>query len=97
MIAEKYGVSVEAIMKFNNLEGRKLSPRQKLQIPAPEDIAQIEETTTEEDRAETQVTEAADSTAVTENAAVEEDDLGNVKNDFRAVALDDFHVLLLLV
>ena len=80
VIAEKYGVSVEAIMKFNNLEGRKLSPRQKLQIPAPEDIAQIEETTTEEDRAVTQVTEAADSTAVTENAAVEEETAVMFKN-----------------
>ena len=30
MIAEKYGVSVTAIMKVNNLEGRKLSARQKL-------------------------------------------------------------------
>ena len=37
-IAEKYGVSVEALMKVNNLTGRKLENRQKLIIPDPEDI-----------------------------------------------------------
>lgn len=36
-IAQKYGVSVEAIMKANNLTGRKLANRQKLIIPDPED------------------------------------------------------------
>ena len=35
VIAEKYGVTVEAIMKANNLTGRKLSKRQKLVIPEP--------------------------------------------------------------
>ena len=35
VIAEKYGVSAEAIMKANNLSGRKLSKRQKLTIPEP--------------------------------------------------------------
>lgn len=34
-IAEKYGVSVEAIMKANGLTGRKLTRRQKLIIPSP--------------------------------------------------------------
>lgn len=33
VIAEKYGVSVETIMKANNLSGRKLENRQKLIIP----------------------------------------------------------------
>lgn len=33
VIAEKYGVEVEAIMAANNLKGRKLSNRQKLRIP----------------------------------------------------------------
>ena len=35
VIAEKYGVTVEAIMKANNLTGRKLQNRQKLIIPEP--------------------------------------------------------------
>ncbi len=34
-IAEKYGVSVGAIMQANNLKSRKLSKRQRLQIPLP--------------------------------------------------------------
>lgn len=33
-ISEKYNVSVESIMKANNLKGRKLTNRQKLKIPA---------------------------------------------------------------
>lgn len=33
VIAEKYGVTVEAIMEFNDLKGRKLKNRQKLRIP----------------------------------------------------------------
>ena len=35
VIAEQYGVTVEDIMKANNLKGRKLSKRQKLIIPYP--------------------------------------------------------------
>lgn len=35
VIAENYGVTVEAIMKANNLTGRKLTNRQKLIIPEP--------------------------------------------------------------
>lgn len=35
MIAKKYGVSVDAIMKANNLSGRKLTKRQNLIIPYP--------------------------------------------------------------
>ena len=44
VIAEKYGVTVESIMKANNLKGTKLSNRQKLIIPDPEDIVGLEET-----------------------------------------------------
>lgn len=40
VIAENYGVTVEAIMKANNLTGRKLSNRQKLIIPLPGETAQ---------------------------------------------------------
>lgn len=38
VIAEKYGVTTEALMKLNNLESRKLTSRQKLLIPTPEDM-----------------------------------------------------------
>ena len=43
VIAEKYGVTVESIMRANNLKGTKLSNRQKLIIPDPEDIVGLEE------------------------------------------------------
>lgn len=48
VIAEKYGVSVEAIMAANNLKGRKLSRRQKLIIPYPEDDVTQQEDAQEE-------------------------------------------------
>ena len=38
VIAEKYGVTVEAIMMVNNLTGRKLTKRQKLIIPEPGEV-----------------------------------------------------------
>ena len=38
VIAEKYGVTVEAIMQANGLKGRKLAKRQKLIIPMPGEI-----------------------------------------------------------
>ena len=44
VIADHYGVTVEAIMKANNLKGRKLSKRQKLIIPYPEDVVTVQET-----------------------------------------------------
>lgn len=40
-IAAKYGVTAEAIMKANNLKGRKLSKRQKLTIPEPGEYEDI--------------------------------------------------------
>ena len=43
VIAEKYGVSVEAIMKANGLTGRKLSKRQKLVIPFASETEEIAE------------------------------------------------------
>lgn len=43
VIAEKYGVSVEAIMKANGLKGRKLSKKQKLVIPFTSEIDDVVE------------------------------------------------------
>ena len=62
VIAEKYGVTVEAIMKANNLTGKKLSNRQKLIIPDPEEIVAAETA-----EAETETVETADTVAVAEN------------------------------
>ena len=52
VIAEKYGVSVDALIKFNNLPGRKLASRQKLIIPESEDIAQMALQTPEQETQE---------------------------------------------
>lgn len=63
VIAEKYGVTVEAIMMANNLTGRKLSKRQKLIIPEPGETPEVDFIYTEtETEAETEVTENEEST-----------------------------------
>lgn len=63
VIAEKYGVTVEALMKANNLSGRKLTKRQKLVIPDPDETAGAEDTLSHDmnETAEDALTEAADS------------------------------------
>ena len=61
VIAEKYGVTVEAIMTANNLTGRKLSKRQKLIIPEPGETPEVDFIYTETE-AETEVTENEEST-----------------------------------
>ena len=45
VIAEQYGVTVEAIMTANNLKGKKLNKRQKLLIPYPGESAGMAEET----------------------------------------------------
>ena len=56
VIAEKYGVTVEAIMKANGLKSRKLSRRQQLVIPSSSEITdaegEIEEAQTAEETGE---------------------------------------------
>ncbi len=62
IIARKYGVSVDAIMKANGLKGRKLSKRQKLIIPyADEDNA------AQTDPVQESIEEKADTTQVTDS------------------------------
>ena len=77
VIAEKYGVTVEAIMKANNLTGRKLSKRQKLVIPEPGETAETETTVPQEEgeaavETEETVTEQADSTELGSDPAKDE-------------------------
>ena len=67
-IAAKYGVSVNAIMKANNLNSRKLSKRQKLVIPAPGEYE--DETSTE--TSDIPATEVADSTAAADTVVLDE-------------------------
>ena len=74
VIAEQYGVTVEAIMAANNLKGRKLAKRQKLVIPYPEDTSKVreEDTSAEADPGiGMEIPEAEDSTlAVTPKTKV---------------------------
>ena len=77
VIAEKYGVTVEAIMMANNLTGRKLSKRQKLVIPEPGETietaspASPEEVETIDRTVETR-TEPSDTTNVISDLPTEE-------------------------
>ena len=83
VIAEKYGVSVESIMKLNNLEGRKLSSRQKLQIPDPDEvIGEAEAVSTQEDAPADTVT-VADS-ASTAIAAGENEEAAVISHNVKA-------------
>ena len=80
VIAEKYGVTVEAIMMVNNLTGRKLTKRQKLIIPEPgetvaPDLISPEpgrDMTKDEEKAVTALEEPADTT-VTEIPDIDPD------------------------
>lgn len=66
-IAEKYGVTVEAIMKANGLTGRKLSNRQKLVIPDPDETFEeaVPAEASEDARSEEKLAEeAADTVSV---------------------------------
>ena len=58
-IADKYGITVNALMKANNLTDRKLSKRQKLIIPSPEEFPEDivpDETVSEENPADSTAT-----------------------------------------
>ena len=74
VIADHYGVSVESIMKANNLKGRKLEKRQKLIIPYPEDVVTEQETPA-----------AADSTADMAEPIIAASDSTNVSDTVAAV------------
>lgn len=87
MIAQKYGVPVSALMKFNNLETRKLKSRQKLQIPTQDDINSMTEESVESVQTEEadSKTENTDSTS-TEAVPVSEE-VHTGRNDIKAALL----------
>ena len=66
-IAAKYGITVDALMKANNLTDRKLSKRQKLVIPSPEEFPA--DSVPEDNISEEHL---SDTTAVTDSAAFDE-------------------------
>ena len=69
-IAEKYGVTVEALMEINNLTGRKLSKRQKLIIPTEDESAHMSDAKIGED--EDVLQETADTTALADSSLFQE-------------------------
>lgn len=76
VIAEKYGVTVDAIMKANNLTGRKLAKRQKLVIPEPGEIVETVPETTETESeipAEVEIEVTPSDTTIIETVLTEED------------------------
>ena len=95
VIAEKYGVTVEAIMMVNNLTGRKLTKRQKLIIPEPgetvaPDLISPEpgrDMTKDEEKAVTALEEPADTT-VTE--------IPDIDPDWLFAPKDEVNVTLIL-
>ena len=70
-IAEKYGVTVEALMEINGLTGRKLTKRQKLIIPTEEEAAQAQAYDNALEDGET-LLDASDTTAVTDTLMLPE-------------------------
>ena len=89
VIAEKYGVTAEAIIKANNLSGRKLAKRQKLNIPEPGEYPE-EDITVEE--------EAADETAGTDETeeVQETEEAQNTEPDWMFIPKKDVKVTLIL-
>ena len=55
MIAEKYGVSVEALMKANNLSSPKIAKRQKLVIPASDWVPENSDNESETETSEAEI------------------------------------------
>ena len=70
-IAEKYGVTVEALMEINGLTGRKLTKRQKLIIPTEEEAAQAQADDNGLEDGET-LQDTSDTTAVTDTLMLPE-------------------------
>lgn len=89
VIAEKYGVTAEAIIKANNLSDRKLAKRQKLNIPEPGEYPEDDITVEEE---------AADETAGTDETeeAQETDETQNIEPDWMFIPKKDVKVTLIL-
>ena len=91
VIAEMYGVTVEDIIKANNLKGRKLARRQKLIIPFPgENLGDTTGNNTEakvvDQPADTTVAEVKDEEKTEETPAAEQV-TANQKTDIKAAIL----------
>ena len=68
-IAEKYGVTPEALMEANGLKSTKLSNRQKLIIPTAEEVSEYQEDAAEVEIAETEPVQDSLKTEIIEDYA----------------------------
>ena len=87
VIAEKYGVKVESIMKLNNLENRKLSNRQKLLIPNPDEIIETPEVVPDTTEQAETTEEKTEEIIVEESPAEVEDSAVIIGKDVKAALL----------
>lgn len=88
-ISKKYGISVEAIMKINNLDSKKLSNRQKLKIPSDPQayMARIEA-----EKAESDAASGQESQEETNKEPLSENPIEYTpKNDINAVLMLPFN------
>ena len=92
VIADKYGVSVEAIMNANGLTGRKLTKRQKLIIPEPGETVPAPEIIPDAPAAEEEA--AAEETPVEET--VQTDTLLTVEDPWIFTPKDEVQATLIL-
>ncbi len=90
VIADKYGVTVEEIMKANNLTGRKLTKRQKLVIPEPGEIV------VDEPQEEVTVVPEEDTTVTEEPADTTTADVPETEPDWFFKPKDEVKATLIL-
>lgn len=95
VIAEKYGVTVEAIMMVNNLTGRKLTKRQKLIIPEPGEVVTPDLISPEPDP-DTVRDEAETVTAPEEPADTTVTEIPDMDPDWLFAPKDEVNVTLIL-
>lgn len=95
VIAEKYGVTVEAIMMVNNLTGRKLTKRQKLIIPEPGETVTPDLISPEPDP-DTVRDEAETVTAPEESADTTVTEIPDMDPDWLFAPKDEVNVTLIL-
>ena len=90
VIADRYGITVEELMKANNLTGRKLTKRQKLVIPAPGEIiepAATESEVTEEAKNDTEEIAVVEDTTATSARAEDPDWLFAPKDEVKVTLI----------
>ena len=85
VIAEKYGVTADAIARANNLTSRKLTKRQKLNIPEPGEY--VDDITVETEETAEDAIEGTEEQQATEEAEAEQDWMFAPKNDVKVTLI----------